>query len=84
MTLDSFQLLLPEVQLHHVRTRGTLLAWRWTGDFPTILHYLPNAGRGFYVELGVNAEQTHFVVLHSFSDSKALAEYAQGVRLPGE
>lgn len=84
MTLDSFQLLSPDRQLDHVQTHSTLLAWRWEGTIPTALHYLPDTGRGFFVELGVDAEQTHFMVLGSFSESEALEDYAHGVRLPGE
>jgi hypothetical protein len=38
---------------------------------------------GFFVEVGIDDGRGQAVVLRSFSDSEALADYAHGVRLPG-
>lgn len=84
MTLDLFQLLSLGAQLYLVHTRSTFLACRWDGVIPILLHHMPTAGRGFFVELGVAIEEPYFTVLRSFSDSQPLEDYAQGVKLPEE
>lgn len=82
MSFHTFRLLSPELQLYYVLTRSIFLVWRWEGEAQIMLHYLPNNGRGFFVEVGVDEEQTHFLLLRSFSSPMPLAAYAHNVRLP--
>ncbi|MGI4742447.1 MAG: hypothetical protein ACRYG7_45395 [Janthinobacterium lividum] len=46
------------------------------------LYHCVGAGRGFFVEVGIDDGREQAVVLRSFSDSKTLEDYAQGVKLP--
>lgn len=46
------------------------------------LYHLPGEGRGFFAEVSIEVWQDCFVVLHSFSDSVPLLDYAQSVQLP--
>ncbi|MGI4742443.1 MAG: hypothetical protein ACRYG7_45375 [Janthinobacterium lividum] len=82
MTHHRFQLLRPRAQLLYTLLDGVYLAKRWEEKAVIKLYYLPDKGRGFFAEVGPNEGQDCFVVLRSFSDSEALAEYAQRVRLP--
>jgi hypothetical protein len=82
MTLYTFRLLSPQVQLHLVLTRGTYIAQRWEDEGGVNLYHLPDDGRGFFAEVGVNEEHECLVVLRSFSSSVPLEDYAHGVRLP--
>ncbi|MGI4862588.1 MAG: hypothetical protein ACRYFZ_01605 [Janthinobacterium lividum] len=84
LTLVRFQLLRSRAQLLYAMTQGTYLAQRWHGISIVNLYHLPDGRRGFFAETGLDELKDCFVVLRSFSDSEALADYAQGVRLPGE
>ncbi|MGI4867589.1 MAG: hypothetical protein ACRYFZ_26955 [Janthinobacterium lividum] len=70
------------VQLFWVIEHGTSLANRWE-DGGGNLYHCAGAGRGFFVEVSIDGGRGWAVVLRSFSDSEALADYAQGVRLRG-
>jgi hypothetical protein len=82
MSFYAFRLLSPVVQLYWVLKHGTYLAQRWEDEGGVNLHYLPDEGRGFFVEVGVDESQQRAVVLRSFSSSVPLEDYAHGVRLP--
>ncbi|RZJ95332.1 MAG: hypothetical protein EOO60_00750 [Hymenobacter sp.] len=82
LSLPRFQLLRPRAQLLYALTNGTFLARRWQYITVTSLYFLPNGGRGFFAEVGLDEAQDCFVVLRSFSDSEALADYAHYVQLP--
>jgi hypothetical protein len=82
MTLDLFQQLLPRAQLLAALCEGTYLARRWEEEGAIALYYLPNGGRGFFVEVGYDAYQQGGFVLRSFSSNVPLEEYTHGVRLP--
>jgi hypothetical protein len=71
-----------ELQLSWVLRKGTFLMWRQEQAKARILYHLPDGGRGFFVELGVDEEQTHFYILRSFVSSEPLEDYAHGVGLP--
>ncbi|MGI4742445.1 MAG: hypothetical protein ACRYG7_45385 [Janthinobacterium lividum] len=77
-----FNSLSPELQMRHVLMCGTYLAWRREGEDQFMLYHLPDGGRGFFVELGVDEAQDCFVLLRSFSSSVPLEDYAHYVRLP--
>ncbi|MGI4865987.1 MAG: hypothetical protein ACRYFZ_18840 [Janthinobacterium lividum] len=83
MSLHAFQLLSPVMQLYWVIHHGTFLANRWEQEGAVNLYHCAGDGRGFFVEVGIDDGRGQAVVLRSFSDSEALADYAQGVRLPG-
>ena len=82
MTLYTFRLLSAEQQLRHVFTHGTFLTSRQEVGKETILYYLPDSGRGFFIELGIDREQSYFFVLRTFITSGPLAAYTQGIELP--
>jgi hypothetical protein len=82
MSFDAFCLFSPVVQLYWVLKHGTYLAQRWEDDGGVNLYYLPDEGRGFFVEVGVDDDQQRAVVLRSFISSVPLEDYAHGVRLP--
>ena len=84
MTRYAFHLLSSEQQLNYVFIHGTFLTSRQEPgkETETILYHVADKGRGFFVELGVDAEQTYFFVLQSFIASEPLEAYTQGVRLP--
>ena len=84
MTLYLFRLLSPEVQLRYVLDRGTYLAQRWEDQGGVNLYHLPDEGRGFFAEIGVDETDERFVVLRSFSSTVPLEDYTHGVRLPEE
>lgn len=84
MTLVQFRLLIPRAQLLHVLTQGTYLARRWEQEGGVNLYHCPDDGRGFFVEVGYDEATQAAVVLRCFSSSVPLADYAHGVRLPGE
>ncbi|MVN78102.1 hypothetical protein GO988_17370 [Hymenobacter sp. HMF4947] len=82
MTLDTFRLLSPDVQLHWVFEKGTFLANRWEGAGGVNLYHLADEGRGLFVEVSIDEERGQAVVLLSFRSSVPLEDYAHGVRLP--
>ena len=82
MSLHAFLLLSPVVQLYWVIRHGTYLAQRWDDESGVNLYHCAGDGRGFFVEVGIDDGRGQAVVLRSFSDSEALADYAHGVRLP--
>lgn len=82
MTLTSFQLLAPRVQVTLALMRGTYLAQRGGEEDMVMLYHFPDGARGFFVEVGYDEEQQWAVVLRSFSDSKALEDYTHHVKLP--
>jgi hypothetical protein len=83
MTLPLFRLLALEMQLRYVLTRGTYLAQRWDEEIGGVnLYYLPDKGRGFFAEIGIDEGQDCFSVLNSFVSSGPLEDYAHEVRLP--
>ncbi|MVN78903.1 hypothetical protein GO988_21450 [Hymenobacter sp. HMF4947] len=83
MTLDNFNLLSFKGQLGVVLKEGTFLAQRWVEGFGGVnLYYLPDGGRGFFAEVGIDEEHDCFVVVHSFSSNGPLEDYGQGVQLP--
>lgn len=79
MTLYSFRLLSPVVQLYFVLKYGTYLAQRWE-ETPVDLYYFADKGRGFFVEVGVEHEQP--LVLRSFVSSVPLEDYSYWIKLP--
>jgi hypothetical protein len=82
MSLHAFQQFSPVIQLYWVLHHGTYLANRWDDESAVNLYHCAGDGRGFFVEVGIDDGRGQAVVLRSFSDSKALADYAHGVRLP--
>jgi hypothetical protein len=83
MTLSTFRLMPPRFQLTWVLAKATYLAQRWDEEIGGVnLYYLPDQGRGFFAEIGIDEEQDCFAVLNSFSSSRPLEEYAQEVQLP--
>jgi hypothetical protein len=82
MTLYFFKLLSPEVQLRYVLERGTFLAQRWEDEGGINLYHLPDARRGFFVEISYDASQHGAMVLRSFHSSVPLDAYAHWVLLP--
>jgi hypothetical protein len=91
VTLYTFKLLSPVVQLWWVIKHGTYLAQRWDEESAANLYesavnlyHCAGDGRGFFVEVGIDDGRGQAVVLRSFSSSEPLADYAHGVRLPRE
>ena len=84
MSLHAFKQFSPVKQLYWVLHHGTDLANRWEDDSTVNLYHCAGDGRGFFVEIGIDDGRGQAVVLRSFSDSEALEDYAQEVRLPGE
>jgi hypothetical protein len=82
MTLDSFRLLAPRVQVTFALMRGTYLAHRWQEEGRFMLYYLPDGVRGFFIEIGCDFHDGRTVVLRSFTSSAPLEEYAHYVQLP--
>lgn len=82
MSRYAFQQFSPVVQRYWVLHHGIFLANRWDDESGVNLYYCAGDGRGFFVEVGIDDGRGQAVVLRSFSDSQALADYAQGVRLP--
>ena len=82
MTIDCFKQLAPRVQLVVVLSEGTRIAAQQQGRFTLTLYYVPDGGRGFFAEVGVNATLQRIVVLRSLGSSALLEEYTQGVQLP--
>jgi hypothetical protein len=56
-TLHQFRLLLPRAQWVLVLTTGTYLAQSWEDEAGVNPYYLPDEGRGFFVEVGVDDSQ---------------------------
>lgn len=84
MSFDAFRLLSPVVQLYWVLKHGTFLARRWEDDGGVNLYHCADAGRGFFVEVGVDDGVAQAVVLRSFTCAEFLADYAAYVQLPKE
>lgn len=82
LTLYRFQLLRPRAQLLYVLTEGTYLTQRWQSPAFSNLYYLPDEGRGFFAETGIDEEQECFVVLRSFRGGVPLEECALHIQLP--
>jgi hypothetical protein len=82
MTCPTFIRMPPAFQLTWALSKGTYLARRCEQDRAIALYYLPDGGRGFFVEVGVDKAKKNATVLRSFSSSGLLEEYTQGVRLP--
>ncbi|RZJ95329.1 MAG: hypothetical protein EOO60_00730 [Hymenobacter sp.] len=82
LTLIRFQLLHSRAQLLYAMTQGTYLAQRWHGISIVNLYYLPDGGRGFFAETGLDEREDCFVVLRSFSSPVLLEDYARYVELP--
>ena len=76
MTLYLLKLLAPQVQVRYVLMRGTYLAQRQDEQGPLILYYIPTEGKGFFVELRVDTDQTYFFVRRSFVSSVLLEDYS--------
>jgi len=72
------------MQLYWLLHHGTYLAQRWDDESGVNLYHCAGDGRGFFVEIGIDDGRGQAVVLRSFSDSEALADYAHGVRLRRE
>ena len=83
MTLTFFRRLSARAQLLVVLAEGTYLARRWEDEGGVNLYHLSDAGRGFFVEVAIEPDQQHLVILRSFSSSVPLADYAHYVQLPG-
>jgi hypothetical protein len=61
------------------------LAQRWDDESGVNhLYHCAGDGRGFFVEVGIEDGRGQAVVLRSFIDSEALADYAYWVQLPEE
>jgi hypothetical protein len=82
MTLHSFRLLAPRVQVTFALMRGTYLANRWQAGDRLMLYYLPDEARGFFVEVGHGPHGGRAVVLRSFVGSVPLEDYIDWMRLP--
>ncbi|RZL01045.1 MAG: hypothetical protein EOO62_23575 [Hymenobacter sp.] len=82
ITLPQFRRLLRRAQLLYTLLVGTYLAQRWEGALVRKLYYLPDGGRGFFAEIGVDEARECFVVLRSFSSSGPLEAYTHCVQLP--
>jgi hypothetical protein len=84
MTLHTFGLLSPVMQLVWALHHGTFLVQRWEdeGGVNLNLYHCADEGRGFFVEVGIDDGRGKAVVLRSFVNSGPLEDYAQGVRLP--
>lgn len=82
MTLHLFHLLAPPAQLLYTLHRGTYLAQREQAGDNVKLYYLPDQGRGFFIEVGYNAATQAVGVRRSFRSSEPLAAYAQLGYLP--
>ena len=83
MNFYAFRKLSPVMQLYWVIHHGTYLAQRWDDESGVNLYHCADEGRGFFVEVGIDDGRGQAVVLRSFVSSEPLADYAQGVRLPG-
>ena len=82
MSFYAFRQLSPVMQLYWVLKHGTFLAQRWEADDEGVnLYHIAGDGRGFFVEVGIEDGRGQAVVLRSFSNSEALADYAHGVQL---
>ena len=82
MTLYLFKLLSPEVQVRYTVEYGTYLAQRWEDEGGVNLYYLPDGGRGFFVEIGWDRAAEQLVLLRSFRSTVPLADYMHYVQLP--
>jgi hypothetical protein len=82
MTLNTFRLLVPRVQLTFALMRGTYLANRWQEEDKFMLYYLPDGPRGFFIEIGYDAHDGQAMVLRSFTSAVLLGDYTQRIMLP--
>jgi hypothetical protein len=70
------------VQLRNVVERGTFLAQRWEDESGINVYYLPDAGRGFFVEVGIADESGQAIMLRSFNSNGPLDDYVHAAPLP--
>lgn len=82
LTHQRFQLLRPRAQLLYTLLDGLYLAKRWEEKAAIKLYYLPDEGRGFFAEVGIDDGREQTVVRRSFTSSGPLEEYAYDVQLP--
>jgi hypothetical protein len=82
MTCLTFVRMPPAFQLTWVLSKGTHLTQCHEQEEAIALYYLPDGGRGFFVEVGVDKAQQKARVVRTFSSSEPLEKYAHGVRLP--
>ncbi len=82
MSFYAFRALSPVMQLYWVIHHGTYLAQRWDDESGVNLYHCAGNGRGFFVEVGIDDGRGQAVVLRSFSNSEALTNYTNSIRLP--
>jgi hypothetical protein len=82
MTLDSFRLLAPRVQVTFALMRGTYLANRWQEEDKLMLYHLSDRARGFFVEFGYDAHDGRIIVRRSFTSATLLEDYTLSIKLP--
>jgi hypothetical protein len=82
MTFYAFRLLSPIVQLYWVLKHGIFLAQRWEANDGVNLYHCTDEGPDFFVEVGVDYDQEHPVVLQSFLSNVPLGDYVDYIRLP--
>jgi hypothetical protein len=82
MTRLTFIRMPPAFQLTWVLSKGTYLTQCHEQEEAIALYYLPDGGRGFFAEVGVDKAQQKARVVCTFSSSEPLEKYAHGVRLP--
>jgi hypothetical protein len=81
---DLLQLLQlsPVVQLHWVLRHGQYLANRLEGTTGINLYHCSDAGRGFFVALGLSTKVDLPFVVRSFVSSESLSAYTLSIELP--
>jgi hypothetical protein len=84
MSLRSFHLLAPLLQLARVLKHGTYLAQYPGGKGRVNLYHLADESRGFFVEVWYNEVTQEAEVVRSFVTSEPLAEYVRRVQLPAD
>jgi hypothetical protein len=82
MTLTSFRLLAPRVQVTFALMRGTYLAHRWQEEDRLMLYHLPDGARGFFVEVGYDTLDARAVLRQSFTSTAPLEAYTLRIVLP--
>jgi hypothetical protein len=82
MTFTSFRQLSPVVQINWVLRHGQYLATRLEGTTGINLYHCSDAGRGFFVELGLSTEVDSPFVVRSFVNSEPLNAYTPSIELP--
>ena len=82
LNLSLFKLLSPEVQVRYTIEYGTYLAQRWEDEESVNLYYLPDGGRGFFIEVGWDRVAEQLILLRSFRSAVLLEDYTHYVQLP--